>query len=95
MQSEIWRIRIPRREISYLRFLLEGYEGLAGLRTVHGQKGILEISVPPGRQAEWWMLLQDLKERMLLDILLAPPGENPGAPSLEPSPPAPTGKSHG
>ena len=37
--SEEWLIRVPKRETSYLRYLLEAYEGLAGISSSDGGPG--------------------------------------------------------
>jgi hypothetical protein len=67
-----WQIRVPRAEISYLRFLLEGYEGVAGLSTLDSAQGLLEITVPPGRGREWKTLLNDIKRQFLVEVTLDP-----------------------
>ena len=69
METQKWHIRVPRKEISYIRFLLEAYDGLAGLRTLDAAKGVLEISVPPGRLDEWRTLLDDMRRQFYLEVL--------------------------
>lgn len=40
--------RINRHDISFLRFILEAYDGAAIMTTQDAQKGIVRISVAPG-----------------------------------------------
>lgn len=67
-----WQIRVSRQEVCYIRFLLEAYEGVAGLSTLDAGQGLLEISVPPGRDGEWELLLQDLQQQIMLEIIHEP-----------------------
>ena len=41
-------LRINRRDISYLRFILEGYDGIAVLTTWDAARGIVRITIAPG-----------------------------------------------
>ncbi len=40
--------RINRRDISFLRFILEGYDGLALLTTQDAARGIVSVAMAPG-----------------------------------------------
>ena len=40
--------RIDRRDISYLRFILEAYDGMAVLTTRDAARGIVSITIAPG-----------------------------------------------
>ena len=57
-------LRIRPDRISLLRFLLEGYEGLAVLSTVDVQQGLVRLIVPASRQAELWGLLEAVSEEL-------------------------------
>jgi len=50
-------LRIRPDRISLLRFLLEGYEGLAVLSTVDVRQGLVRLIVPACRYVELWSLL--------------------------------------
>ena len=41
--------RMPRAQIGYLRFILESYDGLAGLRTIDSREALVEVTYPPSR----------------------------------------------
>jgi len=53
-------IQIPPREIAYLNFVFESYEGVAAVRTVDPREGIVELMVPPAYQEEIQEILKDL-----------------------------------
>ena len=59
--------RIDRREISFLKFILEAYDGLAVLTTVDSEKGIVVINIAPGCESEVEMILQDLKKSVMIE----------------------------
>jgi len=59
--------RIDRREISFLKFILEAYDGLAVLTTVDSKKGIVVINIAPGCEADVKMILQDLKQNVMIE----------------------------
>ena len=42
------RYQVDKREISYLKFLLEGYDNMAVVTTRDPQKGIVEVRIAPG-----------------------------------------------
>ncbi|AMV73494.1 hypothetical protein JCM30471_19100 [Desulfuromonas carbonis] len=54
------QFRLPRQEIGYLRFLVEGYDGLLFLRTLDGHSGLVEMAWPVERTAEALPLLAAL-----------------------------------
>ncbi len=60
--------RLPPREIGYLRFVLEAYDGLAFARTLDARAGLVEIAWPPSRSADAEALLAALR----LEIDLVP-----------------------
>ena len=60
-------LRIRPDRISLLRFLLEGYEGLAVLSTVDGRQGLVKLLVPACRYAELWKLLEAVCEELAQD----------------------------
>ena len=59
--SETWRFRVPSEHISYVRFLLEAYDGIAQVTSVRGQAEVQWI-VPEGQReaaAELALALRD------------------------------------
>ncbi len=59
--------RIDRREIAFLKFILEAYDGLAVLTTIDSEKGIVVINIAPGCETDVEMILQDLKKNVMIE----------------------------
>lgn len=57
-------LRIRPDRISLLRFMLEGYDGLAVLSTVDNQQGLVRLIVPKDRYGELWQLLAAVCEEL-------------------------------
>jgi hypothetical protein len=55
-------IQIPPREIAYLNFVFESYEGVAAVRTVDPHEGIVELMVAPHYLEEAKEILKSLAE---------------------------------
>jgi len=53
-------LRIDPRQIHYLKFLLEGYDGMAILSTIDVQSGLVLVRYPYHSQAVLFELLSDL-----------------------------------
>jgi hypothetical protein len=64
---------VPRREIGYLRFTFEGYDGLIFMRTLRAADGLIEIGYPPQCQEDAEALLAVLD----LEIGLTEAGRPP------------------
>lgn len=62
-------LRAPRQNIVRLCSLLEGYEGIAVLRTIDPAQGLLELLVAPAFHCTARELLQSLASEMDLDLL--------------------------
>jgi hypothetical protein len=67
-------LQIPPREIAYLTFVLESYEGVAAIRTVDPRKGIVELMVSPHYQEEIKEILQDLAEEFPIEKVVGKQG---------------------
>lgn len=65
-------IQIPPREIAFLTFVLESYEGVASMRTVDPGKGIVELMVPPHQREEIKKILESLSSEFPIHCLTAP-----------------------
>jgi hypothetical protein len=59
--------RVDRREISFLKFIFEAYDGLAVLTTIDSTRGIVVINIAPGCEADVKMILQDLKQNVMME----------------------------
>ncbi len=67
--------RVSRREVAYLRFLLEGYDGL-GIQTSDAGSNLVTWRLPPSRAAEADALLAALAGEISLQEL--PPADTEG-----------------
>jgi len=58
---------MDRRQIHFLRFLLEAYEGVAVLSTVDNGSGLVSLRIAPGRETEAAELLSALKDQIMIE----------------------------
>ena len=59
--------RVDRREIAFLRFIFEAYDGIAVVKTVDAQKGIILLYIPPGCEDDVDYVLQDLAKQIMIE----------------------------
>lgn len=59
--------RVDRRQISFLKFIIEAYDGAALVRTVDPDDGLVALHVSPGCEAVVDMILNDLKQEIMLE----------------------------
>ncbi len=58
--------RIDRRQIFFLKFILEGYDGMAVVRTLDPKKGIVAVCMAPGCEDDVKMVLEDLSKEIMI-----------------------------
>jgi hypothetical protein len=69
-QLDVWVLcRVPRREVCYLRYTLEAYEGLCVPTTLPGRGGVVRLLTSAGLRAELQETLEALAAEMELEIL--------------------------
>jgi len=59
--------RIHRGQIHFLKFILEGYDGVAVLRTLDSQKGLVVLHIGPGCQDVVDMIIEDLQRHIRIE----------------------------
>ncbi len=59
--------KVDRKEISFLRFIFEAYDGIALLSTVDSVKGILAFYIAPGCEEDVDMVIKDLKKNITIE----------------------------
>ena len=64
--------RIDRRQIAFLKFILEAYDGIATLSTIDARKGIVSLDIPPGCQSDVDSVMEDLGRQMMIEALDSP-----------------------
>ena len=79
MKTTTQYYRVDRREIAFIKFIFEAYDGIAGMRTMDPAKGIIKLHIAPGCQEQVEQILQDLKKEILIRRLATEPSERDGA----------------
>ena len=59
--------RVERKNIAFLKFIFEGYDGIAVITTVDRPKGIVMFRIPPGCENDVDVVLQDLGKKMMIE----------------------------
>jgi len=65
--------RVDRATIAYLRFILEGYDGLIFLRTLDARAALVEIAYPPTCRRDAESLLAALVQECAMSEVPWPP----------------------
>jgi hypothetical protein len=65
--------RIDRRQIAFLRFIFEAYDGIAVVKTVDAQKGIILLYIAPECESDVDDVLQGLETQILIERLRTSP----------------------
>jgi hypothetical protein len=60
-------LRVDRREICFIKFILEAYDGIATLTTIDAHQGIVMLRIAPGCEGDVEAVLQGLKNDMIID----------------------------
>jgi hypothetical protein len=68
-------LRVERKQIAYLKFILEGYDGLAVMSTVDRAAGVIMLDIGPGCEADVDLILQDLRREIRIEPLREPPSD--------------------
>ena len=64
---------VPRREIGYLRFTFEGYDGLIFMRTLKAADGLIEVGYSPDQCDDAEALLAAVDAEIGLTVAERPP----------------------
>ncbi len=59
--------RVDRREIAFIRFILEAYDGVAVVKTLDPEAGLIEFQIAPGSASDFEMILRDLKQHIMME----------------------------
>jgi hypothetical protein len=63
------KYRVDTSQISFLKFILEAYDGMAQMTTLDPGLGVIEIYVALGCLKDFEMLIRDLKKQMLIEAI--------------------------
>jgi len=61
-QTGKYLLSIDRKEICYLQWIIESYDGMASMRTINPANGEIEISIIPGCKEDMVSLMKSLQE---------------------------------
>ena len=59
------QLKISPERIHFLKFILEGYDGLAILSTINSRQGLVEIKYPPEIEKDITNLLHNIAPQLL------------------------------
>jgi hypothetical protein len=59
--------RVDHHDIGFIKFIIEAYDGLAVMTTVDRGRGVVELNIAPGCEAEIDLILKDLKKDLLIE----------------------------
>jgi len=59
--------RIDRGQVHFLRFILEGYDGVAVLETLDPEEGLVVLHVGPGCESTVDMIIGDLQRNIRIE----------------------------
>ena len=59
--------RVDRREIAFIKFIFEAYDGIAVLETLDPKTGIVAFHIAPGCERDVDAILEDLKREILIE----------------------------
>ena len=62
--------RIERKEICFLKFIFEAYDGIAMLTTVDSDSGVVMFHIAPGCEDDVEMVLQDLQHHIMIEKVI-------------------------
>jgi hypothetical protein len=68
--------RVDRRQIAFIKFIFEAYDGIAGMRTTNPIKGIIKVHIAPGCEEQVDRILQDLKKEILIQRIATESSES-------------------
>ena len=68
MKSNKFIFYVPKREISYLQWIIESYDGIASMRTIDKEYGKIEIFAAPNCENEVLSLMKYLQIGERIDV---------------------------
>ena len=75
METTSLYYRVDRRQINFVRFIFEAYEGLAVVTTLDAAKGHIGLAVAPGCEAMAGRIMEDLARQIRIEARAGANGE--------------------
>ena len=69
METVCKRLRIDRKEVYFLKYVLEACDGIAVLSTEDTAAGIVSLAIAPGCVDEVEIILNNLRETLMIEEL--------------------------
>ena len=69
MQCQKKYVRVDKRQIGFMKFIFEAYDGIANLTTIDADLGIISINIPDGCDDIVNNLLKTLGRDILIESL--------------------------
>lgn len=66
LEPSVRFFKVDRRDLVYLKFVLEAYEGMSTLSTVDQKEGIVRLSIPSGFEKDMHLLINALSAEIPL-----------------------------
>ncbi|MDJ0815142.1 MAG: DUF4911 domain-containing protein [Desulfobacterales bacterium] len=66
-QTTRQHFRVDRREIAFIRFILEAYDGVAVVKTLDPEVGLVEFQIAPGCEPDLERILCDLGQHIMME----------------------------
>lgn len=67
MQTRKQHYRVDRREIAFIRFILEAYDGVAIVKTLDPEAGIVEFQIAPGCEPDFEKIIRDIERGITME----------------------------
>jgi Domain of unknown function (DUF4911) len=65
--TSVRTFRLNRKDIWYLHFIFEAYDGLGTVTTAQPREGVVEIHIPASREEEAELLLRQLCREIFME----------------------------
>ncbi len=65
MDEQFLYFQVDPKEIAYISFIFEAYEGIAKMRTLNAPRGLIEIFYPAINEKEVIEIIDDLKKELV------------------------------
>ncbi len=69
MDTHSLYLRLRRKDIAYLKFIMESYEGMAVVRTRDPSEAVVELMVAPGWEEDVHQVLEGLGKEIPIELL--------------------------
>ncbi|RLC04756.1 MAG: DUF4911 domain-containing protein [Deltaproteobacteria bacterium] len=67
MESTVQYYRVDRRQIGFLKFILEACDGIVTMSTVDAGLGLISLKIPPGCEGEVTGIMKDLQKDIFME----------------------------